>query len=546
MKINAMMKKSALAVAITAGSVSYATAATHVFAPGSFVNTLAHEVFGTGSNATAVAVPTTVFTATTNNTYALGNILTVKYTLDAGAVFSEDYSDIQKWFQAGTTLSFVIGGLTYVIDNNGDTIEDPAGLNNNLGQAITVDQGGAVNDNTVTFKIDTTQFDGAGNFASATVGQFRVFNLKDALEPGSSIGQVRLGGEFRNVTQDVTDTVQALVVLQSQKGVDLTSTQTSSAVRPAIDSADNLLSFTSDVGDLAFVDFDASGNVDTVKLGTLAVVRTEDENGRRVRKENGDEFDFQGSDEINVSLTTSTDISAFGSLYLSKDNCVNNALPLGATTVNGTTVNFNLQGQTTSALQAGYDLCFTADGVNQMPNFSVGAATLLVNYFNPRYLDSTGNAGPFGQLVRNGCEVTLFNVPNPSAQDQAFIRLSNISELPGPVSAFIYDEAGNQSAEVDLGISIPAHGTAILHTNANLADNANRVYLPGQLPELAALTEGRARIVLNGAFPSCEALGLVRSPNGTLVNVTSTTYSGAVTTNDLINRSANGTSNSSN
>jgi hypothetical protein len=540
--LNAIVKKSALAVAISAASMGTAVAATHDFAAGSFVNTLAHEVFGNGSEATAVAVPTTTFTATQNNGYTQNDILTVKYTLDAGAVFSEDYSDIQKWFQAGTTLEFVIDGVTYTINNAGNTLEGGA----DIGQAITVDQGGAVNDNTVTFKIDTALLTGpAASFESATVGQFRVFNLKDALEPGSSIGEVRLGAEFRNVDEDVTDTVEALVVLQSQQGVALESTATAASARPAIDSADNLLSFTSDVGDAAFIDFDAVGNVDIVELGTLAVVRTLDENSRRVRKENGDEFDFQGSDEIGLSLTTSVDVSAFGSLFLAQP--ATNCSPVGALTgaVNGTTVSFDLQGQTTSALQAGYELCFEADGVNQMPNFSVGQAELLVDYFNPRYLNSEDVAGPFGELVRNGCEVTLFNVPNPNAQDQAFIRLSNISELPGPVSAFIYDEAGNQSQEVDLGITIPAHGTAILHTNQALADDVNRVYLPGAIAELGALTTGRARIVLNAAFPSCEALGLVRSPNGTLVNVTSTTYSGAVTQNALINRTANGTSNSS-
>ncbi|MNG28736.1 hypothetical protein D3C84_1140380 [compost metagenome] len=34
---------------------------------------------------------------------------------------------------------------------------------------------------------------------------------------------------------------------------------------------------------------------------------------------------------------------------------------------------------------------------------------------------------------------------------------------------------------------------------------------------------GRARLVLEGEFPTCEALGLIRTPNGTLVNMTSTT-----------------------
>jgi hypothetical protein len=549
MKFNALVKKSALAVAVSAASVGSAFAATHTFqtATGleSYVNVLAEEVFGEGSEATAVAVPETVFTATENNTFIAGDQLTVKYTLDAGAVFSEDYSDIQKWKQAGTKLQFLIGGVTYEIDANGDTV-DAAAPSTSLGQLITVDQGGAVNDNTVTFKIDTTTL--SSDFTSATVGQFRVFKLKDALEPNSPVGEVRLGAEFRNVTQDITDTVEALVVLTSQPGIQLTSTATTSASRPAIDSANNLLNFTSDLGDAAFIDFDALGNGDTVNLGNLAVQRTvyalsnNVPATRRVRKENGDEFDFQGSDQINVNIATSTDLSAFGDLYLSQDNCATAEVQ---GTAGATGVSFNLQGQTTSALQTGYSVCFQADGGNQIPNFSVGQAQLDVDYFNPRYLESADTAGPFGELVRNGCEVTLFNVPNPNAQDQAFIRLSNISELPGPVSAFIYDEAGSQSQEVDLGITIPAHGTAILHTNQALADDVNRVYLPGAIAELGALTTGRARIVLNAAFPSCEALGLVRSPNGTLVNVTSTTYSGAVTQNALINRTANGTSNSS-
>ncbi|EBX2782356.1 hypothetical protein DRL78_24600, partial [Salmonella enterica subsp. enterica serovar Hadar] len=34
---------------------------------------------------------------------------------------------------------------------------------------------------------------------------------------------------------------------------------------------------------------------------------------------------------------------------------------------------------------------------------------------------------------------------------------------------------------------------------------------------------GRARLVLEGEFPTCEALGLIRSANGTITNMTSTT-----------------------
>ena len=535
MEMKAMFKKSALALAIGAFSAS-SFAGTHVIDAASGPMVLANEIFGTGSQDTLVAVPASTYTvAVASNGFAVGEVVTVKLTLDAGAVFGEDLSDIDKWAASNAALVFGVNSAGVVLIPVGGA---GAPYAQNPDVTIVVDQGGAIGDNTVTFKLTNANLGllNVTELLTTQAGQFSVKNLTGALARGVTTPRVRLGAEFRNVNTTVTDTQLAITVLQSQNGVELTGTATTYEAgggRARIDVADTEKSFTGNLagntGANAAQDYDSTDNVSFVTLGTLQVVRTTYALGAQVvKKENGDEFDFQGSDQPVVTISSTNPLTAYNSIYLRPAaNGACTAVVAGtdfaATPAAGaTSANISLSGQTTVALENGYTLCARASGATGMPE-STFTAELNVTYFNPRYTTSQDTLG-YGPVLRNGCQVTLFNVPNVNAADNAFIRLTNVSELPGSVRAFMWTEDGTLIDNgVELAVSLAGHATEVFHTRADLA---NGVYLGDVMPQFAALADGRHRLVLQGAFPACEALGMVRSPNGTLTNMTSTTSSG--------------------
>lgn len=525
MKMNHVLAKTGLALAIGAFSVG-AFAGTHVVvAPGAVV--LANEIFGTGSEDTLIAVPVTEYDVS-NNAIGAGEVATIKYTLNKGAVFGEDLSDIDKWAASNATLTFAFTGAGVVtVGGSGAPYAQNANFN------IVVDQGGAIGDNTVTFKVTSTGV--ADTLDQVDYGQVRVKNLTSALARGVGSPTVSLGAEFRNVTTQATDTQSAVVVLRSQNGVELdnsivTNYSAAPGLRARIDVAATELSFTGSLvgntGVGAAQDFDSSDNAAFVSLGDLKVVRTTYNAGvDLVKKENGDDFDFQGSDQPLITLTSTQPLTAYSSVYLNApaDACGAGVPVASATPVAGaTSAVLNLAGQTTAQLEAGYNVCATAGGSTTIPESSFSAA-LAVTYFNPRYTDSADTL-EYGAVLRNGCQVTLFNLPNVTTADKAMIRLTNVSELPGSVRGFVWTEDGRKiDAGSLLAASMDAHATTLFHTNPSLTQG---VYLGDVMSEFAAETTGRHRLVLQGAFPACEALGMVRSPNGTLVNMTSTTYSG--------------------
>ncbi len=521
MKMTHVLAKTGLALAISAMAAGAYAGVHTVNAPGAI--TLANEIFGAGSQDTLVAIPVSTYDVS-NNALAINDVATVKFTLNKGAVFGEDLSDIDKWAASNATLNFKFGSKTVTVGGAGAPYGQDADFK------IVVDQGGAIGDNTVTFQI-TNNSGLPETLDNVAYGQVRVKNLTAALARGVGTPTVSLGAEFRNVTTNVTDTAPAPVVLRSQNGVELDGILTSYEVggrRARIDVADTELSFTGDLvtntGANAAQDFDADDNKPFVDLGTLKVVRTKYNAGVDVvKKENGDDFDFQGDDKPIITLTSTASMAAYSSVAL---NAVADACGTGTAVATGTpsgnSVTISLANQNTVQLEDGYNVCAIAGGATAIPESTFDAA-LAVTYFNNRYTDSADTLS-YGQVLRNGCQVTLFNLPNVNASDKGMIRLTNVSELPGSVRASVWTEDGQK---IDDGAlltnTLAAHATTVFHTNANLASG---VYLGDVLPEFAALTQGRHRLVLQGAFPACEALGMVRSPNGTLTNMTSTTYAG--------------------
>jgi hypothetical protein len=542
--------KTTLALAVAAASTG-AIAATgdHVVTA---APTLANEIFGTGSEATLIAVPQNDYTPDDTATVAnFVNVMadteegTVKITVDKGAHFGEDLSDIQKWADSNATLefSFNAGGSIVAIGGAGDDVRTNVINAAIAGLEIEVDQGGAIGDNTITFLI--TNGTGADlELDGVTFGQFRLKNLTSALQRGSADPQVKLGTEWRNVTTADTDTQAAQTILRSQNGIEMTgqisdySGDADDGWRAMIDVADGEETFTGDqpgnTGEDASQDFDDGDNVAYVALGRVQIVRTT-YNGLAadiVKKENGDDFDFQGSDEPVLTITSSTGLSSFaafraipdaapGVSALDPTRCAATGAAVDSDVPGaGMTSTLSLDGETTNELEEGYYICAYSKGTAAIPEASFDL-DLDVTYFNPRYTISEDSLD-LEQILRNGCQVTLFNVPNPVSGDKAFIRLTNISDNPGAVKAYMWTEDGVQiDLDSELVSSLAAHATAVLSS-----DTTHAGYIGDVMTTYGAQTSGRNRIVLQGAFPACEALGLVRTPAGVLTNMTSTVYSG--------------------
>lgn len=540
MKVNSLLMKTALAAAVA--SVSFgASAATFdlgVAAP----TTVANEVFGPNSDTTVIQLPIITFDASATGANgdlagvtSVAGLSTIKLTLGGDAIFGEVYDDPADW--AAQNIVVNVGGT--VLDNT----------------TATVSAGGTNNDNQITITLLTAGL----ALDDITLSGFKVQQLRTTLErQGSRNVQTLLASlevrEDSSVATSALDNAGPNVVIQSIDGVILSGNPTGyTAANPGrarINVADGQLLFTTATGVASAADFTSPG-VNAINLGTLTVDRNNQgyiaAAARPAGKEDGTLFDFTGGDEISLVLSSvgGVDLRPFGNFTLQDTTSGSYVAACDGTAVVGTAlataaspaevdVNFT----TTSILGRTLQLCATKPAANTavMPEVTL-SAELNVDYFSARYTDSR-DVLDLGRIQRNGCQVTLFNLPNVNAADNAFIRFSNTSELEGQVNAYVWTQDGQR---VDVGAEVldnlPAHATAVFHTNEG---QTSGVYLGDVLPEFAA-TDGRSRLVLQGAFPSCEALGLVRSDNGTLVNMTSTTYSDGV--NGL---QENGTSNTGN
>lgn len=519
MKINTLLKKTALAAAIATVSFG-ATAGTLTIAQ---PTVLANEIFGNESEATSIRLPQAVFVATGElvpATFTTADT-TIKLTLGQQAIFAENYQDPAQWASQGIVVTVGAGNVALI----------PADIAD-----IT---GGTANDNqiTITLKSGAATAFATENVSNIVVEGFKVKRLKAALERQGA-GSLRTSDVTLEVRQDaLMENTPAAIAFASINGLALDSTATTyvgaagGRARIQVDALQQ--KFTFQEGSAASNDFDGTVAKNVLTLGTVNIKRGKTVTNAagvpvnlEANKEAGSVFDFTGGDEVELTLTSDVPYANYGKVYLSALAC---AAPVPAMVadfsvtdatqtskvVKVPTANINLDGTTA------WNLCATVDGTKRIPQaeFDLG---LSATYYSTRYTNSVGTAA-YGKVLRNGCQVTLFNLPNVNAQDDAFIRLTNTSLKAGELNAYVWTEDGQQ---LDVGAKLvdklDPHATVVLHTNAA---QTTGVYLGNVLPEFAQ-TSGRSRIVLEGAFQSCEALGLVRSPNGPLVNMTSTTQSG--------------------
>ncbi|MHB9800249.1 hypothetical protein ACYCAX_20825 [Pseudomonas sp. MT3] len=174
-----------------------------------------------------------------------------------------------------------------------------------------------------------------------------------------------------------------------------------------------------------------------------------------------------------------------------------------------------------------YNICAVASGTAAMmaqQNFNVGPLT--VDFGNVRYVDRVINGAQIDHFWKSSCVASLFNLPPANNQDAFFIRLTNTSDdgRNGKVRGVLYDQNGKR---------YPATGSAYITDSVGksvLKAHETGVY---SIKEVATAfgvngndwngAGGRARLVMEGEFPTCEALGLIRAPDGSLNNMTGTT-----------------------
>lgn len=525
MKINNVLKQTALAAAIAAVSFSATAGTITIDAPA----VIANEVFGNESENTSVRLPKVEFTATGDVKGKTASGATVKLTLLGQPIFSENYQDPAAWKSQGIKLSV-----------------DGAVIDTDVPGTITEITGGTANDNQITIEFGAGV---TGNLDTISIEGFKVKRLKDALErrAGTPVRQSKVtlevrsaAGEFEN-TPYTSELKEQGVAFVSINGLAVTPSATSyeNNTRAKIQSGALQKQFTAATKP---DDFDLDNVEKFIALGGLEIVRNKVPTGfagagLEAGKETGVKFDFTGSDTVSLTLNADAPLAGYGKVYLSSAACTAPVANVKfdqftvvdpavmTSTIAIPTADINLDGGTT------WQLCAVVDGEKRIPQAAF-STVLNAKYVSARYTDSQV-ASDYGKVLRNGCQVTLFNLPNVNAADNAFIRFTNTSDVAGEVNAYVWNEAGEQlDVGATIATNIEGHATTVFHTSK---DQQTGVYLGNVLPEFAAST-GRSRIVLEGAFKSCEALGLVRSDNGTLVNMTSTVYSG----------SENNTSNTSN
>lgn len=247
-------------------------------------------------------------------------------------------------------------------------------------------------------------------------------------------------------------------------------------------------------------------------------------------------FGFAGGDKVSSSLTGN--FSGISDVGLTTQSCEQFAATPSAAAKHWNAAAIksasDAQGNATLAISFNnaninqvYNVCVKANGsvpMQALQRFDIG--DLRVDFENVRYVDRTIPGNRLDEFWKNSCVASLFNLPSAAVSDKFFIRLTNTSDdgRDGKVRGILYDQNGKR---------YPASGSSYLTDSTGktvLKAHETGVYTVDEVAAAFGVdasnwngANGRARLVLEGEFPTCEAQGLVRSPNGTITNMTSTT-----------------------
>ncbi|MDP2199699.1 MAG: hypothetical protein Q8K01_14030 [Sulfurimicrobium sp.] len=498
-----LILQSAVALALGVAAVG-AQAATITSAPlsGALTTTgaaIATDIFGTGSEATLVKMPAVLYTAAAagvaNSTY--------KFTLSGGAVFGEPV----------VSTDITLGGTWAA-----------AGV-------VTVINGGAVGDNTVTVKVDlaATAADTI-TFGAGTAGTDTVYlkELKSALSAAG--GTVTIAAEVAGYTDNVTGTATP-AILTSVNGVTLTTAAPSTAGTqpcPTTLSPVGGVCHQINVADASkkFQTVGAAANTFTT-TGSVTYLITGGHAGQLnlnvvagVKQEGLAAFGFSSGDTVALNMTGSFPSFQTGMGVYLKDNtlggnCINTdtSATLGvvvAATKSTTAFSFNVPSASLPAAGGTrtYNLCLASDGTTEIAETSItGAAD--INYFNTRYVDGarTATTNNIQGLKKNGITQTVPYMLSGTNSYTTYLRVVNTGSITaGKINVTCYKDDGS-SATGTVATNLTAKA-AVIKTPAEVATacgaggattNANYSYV---------------RVV--GETDGMDAIQFMFNPNGTV------------------------------
>jgi len=516
-----------------------------------------------------------------------GGTSTVQLILGGDAQWGEDLSTTQLMACANGGAGAISGNVYNVTDGAAGVLVPAtscagAAVGTAEGQIFyEVTQGGAPTDNTVTlrFTSDSNTPGDALSLDDFTFQGVKVKNLTNQLSSASAHA-VMFSSEYNEEVEsgvglfaddtDASENDAPVKIFGSKSSITLTATPLAAGSIRRIAVASDQKMFTNNIPGIT--DFTAADDVNYVGIGSVqaditvitaadidasgpqAVVTTD------IKGEDGLDFEYAGGDTHSMTLDGGN-FNAYagvgGGIFLDDvdatvaDKCnvggsgamnAPTAVLSGGATATVTATNdgtgtavFALQGNTV-ALTTEYDICFDADGTTDIDEEAQQMdITYTVDYFNARYDNVNATAGTYGPIQRNGCIASFFNIPASTNTDVAYVRLTNTSDAStGGVSGHIFAQDGTDlvTAGFDLmaGAELAPHETAVFWSGeGDLTTGQGRTIY--SIPDAAGIAAGqsvvdyvgRGRLVASGAFPVCEALGLLRTGDGSLFNMTATT-----------------------
>ena len=481
MKKTNLIMKSAVALAL-AGVASASFAATSTNSDAAL--RLAFHMFGNGTNSAVDSDETliqakTAFLNPVDVADVATNTVTVKYTLNKGAVFGQQITN---------------ANLQAIADTSVGVGSNPSGSNlfqydTNIWASATVLSGGQIGDNTIVIQlVRSATALGAADTRTFRFGAYKVKNLQTAgLDTVDNT--VALGQEFRDVTAGLAETTAPVDIFVAKKALSAVTTATAFTALPRIQVAESTKKFTTTTGSAAKTDF-TTGTLVLSQLGSLQLALD-----TTVNKEDGNPYDFNGGDTI--ALTVSADantLKAFtgtgAGIWLSSGACAATvpAAAVGSVylgTVNDTTgkITFALTGNTTQVTSA-YNICAKANGTDSINEIKTGwAPAYNVTWFNPRYINQPISGTAFNQVLNNGITQTVPYMLSGEHADNSgystYLRVQNTSNMGGRVKVSCLKNsvagltgdistAGTAWTEGVLATKLGAYQSA-LFTSANVA-----------------------------------------------------------------------------
>ncbi len=215
------------------------------------------------------------------------------------------------------------------------------------------------------------------------------------------------------------------------------------------------------------------------------------------------------SGSITVAGNSLAATKVTGGIWLSTATCASGYAVGIATAVGGVT-SVTFSGLSPAQISAGATVCLNFTGTTAIPEGSITAkvgGTALSGYSLP-----STSAMTLMTITRNGSSTRAMNIPNAASTDQAFVRVTNTSGLAGKVYGTLYGQDG----------AVLGTANSVMIDAATFVSNATVVLAPADLKTKLGISSdwaGRAQLVITAETPSVRAQNLIRTPNGTLVNV---------------------------